>query len=88
MGNEAEPNAPVQGNAHDRKFAKRLNSPSSLWDAAQRLRASNSTRFLFADAFVNHFAFRREWEEREYSKHISNWEMQRYSAIIKGRIVH
>ena len=34
------------------------------------------------DAFVEHFAASREWEEREYRRHVSDWELDRYFEII------
>jgi glutamine synthetase len=80
--NLIEPDAPVEGNAYDRKFPKRLALPATLWDAAQRLKSSKPARALFGDAFVDHFAATREWEEREFRKHITDWEMERYFEII------
>ncbi|HEX5650651.1 MAG TPA: glutamine synthetase [Steroidobacteraceae bacterium] len=77
-----EPEAMVTGNAYDRKYPSRLALPRTLWDAAQRLKASRAARDLFGDAFVEHFAATREWEEREFRKHVSDWELQRYFEII------
>ena len=37
---------------------------------------------VFGAAFVEHFAASREWEEREYRRHISDWELARYFEII------
>ena len=34
------------------------------------------------EAFVEHFAASREWEEREYRRHVSDWELDRYFEII------
>jgi glutamine synthetase len=31
---------------------------------------------------VEHYAQSREWEEREFRKAITDWEMQRYFEII------
>jgi glutamine synthetase len=31
---------------------------------------------------VTHYAQSREWEEREFRKAITDWEMQRYFEII------
>lgn len=73
---------PVQGNAYDQEFPEELKFPATLWDAAQRLRASVAARDWFGDAFVDHFAATREWEEREFRKHISDWEMERYFEIV------
>ena len=54
----------------------------TLWDSAQRLKGSKMAREWFGDAFVEHFAATREWEEREFRKHISDWELARYFEII------
>ncbi|MCZ6467559.1 MAG: glutamine synthetase [Alphaproteobacteria bacterium] len=80
--NGIEPTAPVLGNAYDAKVPKRLGLPATLWEAAQRLKASRAARACFGDAFVDHYAATREWEEREFRKHITDWEMERYFEII------
>ena len=64
------------------KFPERLALPRTLWDAAQRLKKSKMARDWFGDAFVEHFAATREWEEREFRKHITDWELARYFEII------
>lgn len=74
--------APVQGSAYDQPHAPERALPPTLWDAAQRLRGSSAARALFGDAFVEHFAATREWEERELRKHITDWELARYFEII------
>ncbi len=80
--NQVEPETLVEGNAYDRKFPERLALPRTLWDAAQRLKKSKMARDWFGDAFVEHFAATREWEEREFRKHITDWELARYFEII------
>ena len=45
-------------------------------------KASKMAARLFGDAFVEHFAATREWEEREFRKHITDWELARYFEII------
>jgi glutamine synthetase len=80
--NKIEPEDAITGNAYEKKFPKRLALPETLWDAAQRLKASKAARDLFGDGFVDHFAATREWEERAFRKHISDWEMERYFEII------
>jgi len=80
--NKIEPESFVEGNAYDRKFPERLALPRTLWDAAQRLKKSKMARDWFGDAFVEHFAATREWEEREFRKHITDWELARYFEII------
>jgi glutamine synthetase len=77
-----EPGPVVTGNAYDKTFPPELALPRTLWDAAQRLKGSQAARALFGDDFVEHFAATREWEEREFRKHISDWELARYFEII------
>ncbi|MEY8205190.1 MAG: glutamine synthetase [Bermanella sp.] len=72
----------TEGSAYDQTFADALKLPTTLWQAAQRLKQSAMAREYFGDAFVAHFAASREWEEREHRKHISKWEMERYFEII------
>jgi glutamine synthetase len=78
----AEPEPFIEGNAYDRKYPEHLALPRTLWDAAQRLKQSTMAREWFGDAFVDHFAATREWEEREFRKHITDWELARYFEII------
>ena len=82
IANEWEPEPQVKGNAYDHQHPDHLALPTTLWDAAQRLKNSPAARELFGNEFVDHFAATREWEEREYRKHISDWEMARYFEII------
>lgn len=72
----------VTGNAYEHPHPPEAGLPASLWDAAQRLKASVPARTLFGDAFVEHFAASREWEEREFRKHVTDWELARYFEII------
>jgi glutamine synthetase len=80
--NRIEPEPAVEGNAYDRKFPERLALPRTLWDAAQRLKGSSMARDWFGEEFVLHFAATREWEEREFRRHITDWELARYFEII------
>ena len=80
--NKIEPTEPVTGSAYDTTFPPELQLPRSLMEAAGRLKASSAARSLFGDAFVDHYAATREWEEREFRKAITDWEMERYFEII------
>lgn len=77
-----EPSDPIVGNAYDLPPDPATALPTTLWEAAQRLKQCQPARDLFGDAFVEHFAASREWEEREFRKAITDWEMQRYFEII------
>jgi len=79
---EIEPTRAFTGNAYEAKMPKKYSLPTTLWDAAQRFRNSRAARSVFGDAFVEHFAASREWEEREFRKHVTDWELKRYFEII------
>jgi glutamine synthetase len=80
--NKVEPDEPVQGNAYALPELPEFALPRTLWEAAQALKASAEARALFGHAFVDHFAATREWEEREFRRHITDWELARYFEII------
>jgi glutamine synthetase len=77
-----EPDAPIEGNAYACEHAPLRRLPSTLYEAAQRLADSAPARALFGDTFVEHFAATRQWEEREFRKAITDWELARYFEII------
>ncbi|MDP6708107.1 MAG: glutamine synthetase [Alphaproteobacteria bacterium] len=79
---EVEPTAPVVGNAYEAKLPAKLDLPRSLGEAAARLRRSKAAAEIFGDTFVQHYAASREWEEREFRKAITDWELKRYFEII------
>lgn len=79
---QLEPDEQVKGNAYTLEHPEHQALPRTLWDAAQRLKASTPARELFGDDFVEHFAATREWEERAFRKHITDWELDRYFEII------
>ncbi len=79
---DADIEAMVDGNAYDQKLAEHLRLPTNLMEAAQRFKASSIARDTLGNAFVDHFAASREWEVREFRKHISHWELERYFEII------
>ena len=80
--NRTEPEPFVSGNAYEQRGPEALALPATLWEAAQRLKASSMAREWFGAPFVEHFAATREWEERELRKHITDWELARYFEII------
>jgi glutamine synthetase len=82
IANRVEPDAPVAGNAYEAEVPAGRRLPSTLWEAAQRLRGSAAARELFGDAFVDHYAATREWEEREARKAVTDWQLARYFEII------
>jgi glutamine synthetase len=77
-----EPKAQVKGNAYEQEHHESLSLPQTLFEAAGKFKHSDTAKELFGDDFVQHFAATREWEEREYRKHVSDWELSRYFEII------
>ncbi len=77
-----EPDPPVVGNAYARQYPAKRQLPRTLTEAAERLSKSKAARELFGAAFVEHYAAHREWEEREYRKAVTDWELARYFEII------
>jgi glutamine synthetase len=80
--NKAKLRPMVKGNAYQQTFTDDLKLPETLWASAQRLKKSDMAREYFGDEFVDHFVATREWEVREFRKHISQWELDRYFEII------
>jgi len=80
--NQIEPDEGVVGTAYNQKFPAKRQLPRTLMEAAVKLKRSKAAREIFGDAFVDHYAATREWEEREFRKAITDWEMQRYFEII------
>ncbi len=56
--------------------------PKNLWEASQAMKTSALAKELFGDAFVDHFTGTREWEWRQFSKVVTDWELKRYFEII------
>jgi glutamine synthetase len=79
---ELEPTPVVTGNAYDQTQPPELSLPGSLDSAAAALRGSAAAREYFGAEFVEHYAASREWESREFRRHITDWELSRYFEII------
>ncbi len=77
-----EPQPQVKGNAYEQQHHHSLSLPQSLSGAAFALKKSSAARHLFGDEFVDHYAATREWEQREFNQHITDWELARYFEII------
>lgn len=77
-----EPLPQVSGNAYQQNHPEEIALPRTLFEAAGRFKQSSVAKELFGKQFVEHFAATREWEEREFRKHVCDWELQRYFEII------
>jgi glutamine synthetase len=56
--------------------------PRDLTGAVARFRDSQVARKWFGDEFVDHYAGTREWEIRQYDRHVTDWELARYFESI------
>ncbi|MDR4308776.1 glutamine synthetase [Chelatococcus sambhunathii] len=80
--NKIEPDAPVVGNAYEKQHPAERALPRTLGEAAARYGRSKPAKDLFGEAFVEHWAATRDWEQREFNKAITDWELARYFEII------
>lgn len=56
--------------------------PSTLIEATEMMKSSSVAHTLFGEEFVGHFTKSREWEWRQYSAAVTDWERKRYLEII------
>ncbi len=56
--------------------------PTNLYEATQRMKQSGIANELFGESFVEHFCATREWEWKQFSKVVTDWELKRYFEII------
>ena len=54
----------------------------NLIDATVKMRDSKIANQVLGEGFVKHFTQTREWEWRQFGKHVTDWEMKRYFEII------
>jgi glutamine synthetase len=79
---DMQPAEAVTGNAYEQEHPPELALPGTLDQAAAALRASKAAGELFGRDFVEHYAASRDWECREFRRHVSDWELSRYFEII------
>jgi len=72
--------APTKGSGYNDKANGIL--PKNLWEATQNMKQSNIANELFGQSFTDHFTGTREWEWRQFSKAVTDWELKRYLEII------
>lgn len=56
--------------------------PKNLWESSQKMKQSKIAKELLGADFVDHFIKTREWEWREFSKEVTDWETKRYFEIL------
>lgn len=72
----------IVGNAYEAPKARARELPDSLREASRALRASTMARECFGDAFVDHFSSTRDWEDREFRRAVTDWDLARYFELI------
>lgn len=80
--NQAELPPPIEGNAYAQQPPEDAAFPRDLGEAADRLLRSAAAHEMLGTPFVEHFAAHRNWEQREFQKHVTDWELRRYFEII------
>jgi glutamine synthetase len=70
----------TKGSGYQDQGAGRL--PKNLWEATEAMHRSTLARELLGETFVDHFTATRQWEWRQFSKSVTDWEWKRYLEII------
>ena len=70
----------TEGNGYEDYSNRSL--PKNLWESSQKMKQSKIACELFGNDFVDHFTKTREWEWREFSKEVTDWETKRYFEIL------
>jgi glutamine synthetase len=67
--------APYAGDAYHGEALPEV--PRTLRDATAALRGSTLLRDAFGDAVVEHYLHTAEWEQSEYDRRVTDWELRR-----------
>ncbi len=70
----------VTGNGYEDEQAARL--PADLHAATLAMKTSDIPAELFGADFADHFVRTREWEWRQFSQSVTDWEVKRYFEVI------
>ena len=79
---EIDPGEPLVGNAYEGPADPEAALPETLDEAATRFARSSASAELFGAAFVEHFVTSRRWEERQFRRAVTDWELRRYFEVI------
>lgn len=71
---------PTQGNEYNNTGNQKFHK--TLHEATQAMKTSPLARELFGNTFVEHFTKTREWEWRQFTQKVTDWELKRYFEII------
>ncbi len=75
MENERELEEEFTGDAYQAGQARAI--PGTLREAAGRLKNSKMLRQAFGDEVVDHYVHAADWEQAEYDRHVTDWEVAR-----------
>ncbi|NTF81676.1 glutamine synthetase family protein [Rhizobium rhizogenes] len=75
IGNKLELEAPFVGDAYGAREVREI--PRTLRDAAVALSGSKMLRAAFGDEVIDHYTRAAEWEQEEYDRRITDWEVAR-----------
>ncbi|MBT6116410.1 MAG: glutamine synthetase, partial [Rhodospirillaceae bacterium] len=73
--NELELESMVEGNAYQQKVRE---IPKTLRDAIALLDGSETMRAIFGDEVVDHYVHTARWEQAEFDREVTDWELKRY----------
>ena len=78
------PTQPIVGNAYEVEdsLPADFQLASNLRDATRDLQASAEAVEMFGAEFVEHYVCSRDWEVREYERHVNDWQLRRYFELI------
>jgi glutamine synthetase len=77
---EAEPPAPVEGDAYQRADLPEL--PGSLEAALRAFEADEVLRQALGEAFSEYYAISRAWELKAWRETVTDWERERYERAV------
>jgi glutamine synthetase len=67
--------APFEGDAYLDEHLPEVSK--TLREASAALRASSMLREAFGDEVIDHYVHTADWEQKEYDRRITDWELQR-----------
>jgi glutamine synthetase len=70
----------ITGNGYEDQSCQKF--APNLFEATKIMKNSKIAKELFGAEFVEHFCMTRDWEWREFSKNVTDWELKRYFEII------
>ena len=73
--NKLEPPKLMTGNVYENKRARHI--PQTLRDALDRLRKGRILKEAFGKEVVEHYLHTGEWEQMEYDRRVTDWEVKR-----------